>query len=201
MPERQIVIPRVQSSGDNEASLVPLVNDCNLADLATLWLNVPIVGTTILVDHPDLNTVIAYRLGNAATTPTGATAITDHTGYFWQPVSGSRFTVLTKTANYTVLDDEAYSGARFDTTGAAGTVTFALPAALPGMKLTFRVGAVQELRVDPNGTETISLPSTGAPSAAGAYLTANAIGETVEIECLVAGTWTVMGFTGTWTAV
>ena len=105
----------------------------------------------------------------------------------------------TKTADYTVT--AADSGKAFDTTGATGAVVFALPAAVPGLEYFFRVGAAQELRIDPNGTETIALPSTGVASAAGAYLTANAAGETVHIKCIVAGTWNVFGFTGTWTAV
>lgn len=103
-----------------------------------------------------------------------------------------------KTADYTVLASE--SGKLFSTVGAAGAVTFAMPAATPGLKYRFHVGAAQELRIDPNGTETISLPSTGVAGAAGKYLTANAAGETVDIECPVAGTWAVFGFTGTWTA-
>lgn len=104
----------------------------------------------------------------------------------------------TKTADYTVtiLDN----GKTFDTTGASGAVTFAMPAANPGLKFRFRVGAAQELRIDPNGTETIALPSTGVAGAAGKYLTANAAGETVDIQCVVAGTWNVFGYTGTWTA-
>lgn len=106
---------------------------------------------------------------------------------------------ITKTADYTVL--AADSGACFSTVGAAGTVVFALPPATVGLQYDFYVGAVQELRIDPNGTETISLPSSGVAQAAGAYLTANAVGETVKIKCVVAGTWAVFGFTGTWTAV
>lgn len=106
--------------------------------------------------------------------------------------------VVTKTADYTVT--VADSGNTFSTAGAAGTVTFAMPAAVPGLKYRFRVGEAQELRIDPNGTETISLPSTGVPGAAGKYLAANAAGESVDLECVVAGTWTVFGYTGTWTA-
>jgi predicted RecA/RadA family phage recombinase len=106
--------------------------------------------------------------------------------------------VLTKTADYTVLASQ--SGATLTNTGAAGTITFALPAALPGMRFNARVSVAQQLRLDPNGTETISLPSTGVPGAAGKYLVADAIGETVALVCLVAGTWSVMGYTGTWTA-
>lgn len=106
--------------------------------------------------------------------------------------------VATKTADYTVTAGD--SGRTFSTVGAAGSVTFSLPPAVPGLKARFRVGVAQELRIDPDGTETISLPSTGVPAAAGKYITANAIGETVDIECVVAGTWSVFGFTGTWTA-
>jgi len=107
-------------------------------------------------------------------------------------------TVQTKTSDYTVLATE--SGDVFDTTGAAGTVVFTMPAAVPGLKYRFHVGVAQELRIDPDGTETVSLPSTGVPGAAGKYLTANAIGETVVLECVVAGNWACMGYTGTWTA-
>lgn len=117
-------------------------------------------------------------------------------------IEGSRgsanSTIQTKTADYTVTAGD--SGRTFSTAGASGTVTFAMPAAVPGLRYRFYVGAAQELRIDPNGTETISLPSTGVAGAAGKYLTANAAGETVDIECVVAGTWSVFGYTGTWTA-
>lgn len=101
-----------------------------------------------------------------------------------------------KTANYTVLATE--NGTGFTNAGAAGAVTFALPAATVGLHYYFAVRAAQELRIDPNGTETISLPSTGVPGAAGKYLTADAVGETVHLMCAAAGTWCVMGYTGTW---
>ena len=108
-------------------------------------------------------------------------------------------TTSVKTADYTVTVGD--NGKTFTNTGAAGAVTFAMPAAVAGLKYRFRVGVAQQLRIDPNGTETISLPSTGAPSAAGAYIVADAIGETVDIQCVEAGSWSVFGFTGTWTAV
>lgn len=92
------------------------------------------------------------------------------------------------------------SGTVHTTYGASGTVTFSLPAAVKGLRYKFVVGAAQELRIDPNGTETISLPSTGVAGAAGKYLTANAAGESVELECVSAGTWAAFAFTGTWTA-
>lgn len=106
--------------------------------------------------------------------------------------------VITKTANYTVKASE--TGSIFSTAGASGAVTFAMPPATVGLEYMFRVGAAQECRIDPNGTETISLPSTGAPGAAGKYLTADAAGETVRLVCVVAGTWTAFGHNGTWTA-
>lgn len=103
-----------------------------------------------------------------------------------------------KTANYTVTTDD--SGKGFTNAGASGAITFALPAAAVGDHYYFYVAAAQELRIDPNGTETISLPSTGVPGGGGKYLTADAIGESVHLVCAKAGTWACFGFTGTWTA-
>ena len=94
----------------------------------------------------------------------------------------------------------AESGSVHTTVGAAGTVVFTAPPATVGLEYFFRVGAAQELRIDPDGTETIALPSTGVQGAAGKYLTANADGETVHLVCDNAGEWSVYGFTGTWTA-
>lgn len=95
----------------------------------------------------------------------------------------------------------AESGSVHTSVGAGGAVVLTLPAAVVGLEYFFYVGAAQELRIDPNASETISLPSDGVPGAGGAYLTANAIGESVHLLCAVAGSWSVMGFTGTWTAV
>jgi hypothetical protein len=106
--------------------------------------------------------------------------------------------VVVKATNYTVTASDTEKC--FTTDGAAGTVTFSMPAAVVGLKYRFRVGAAQELRIDPNGTETIALPSTGVQGAAGKYLVADANGETVDIECTKTGQWSVFGFTGTWTA-
>lgn len=105
----------------------------------------------------------------------------------------------TKTANYTIKVGE--SGTAFNTDGAAGTVTFTLPAATAGQWYSFRNGSVNALQVDANGTETIALPSTGVQGAAGKYLqTTGTNGPTVVIACDKAGQWSVYGFTGTWTA-
>lgn len=105
--------------------------------------------------------------------------------------------VSAKTANYTVT--AADNGTTFTNAGAAGAVTFALPAATPGMWYRFVVKAAQELRIDPNGTETISLP-TGVQQAAGKYIGADAVGERISIECVAAGVWETSEAVGTWTA-
>lgn len=116
---------------------------------------------------------------------------------FPNPVAAGKAAQV-KTAAYTVLAAE--SGSIFTTVGAGGTVLFTMPAAVVGLEYFFQVGAAQELRIDPDGTETIALPSTGVPGAAGKYLTANLAGETVHVLCSTAGSWHVYGFTGTWTA-
>lgn len=94
----------------------------------------------------------------------------------------------------------AQSGGIISNLGAVGAAAFDLPAALPGMNFTAIVEAAQELRLNPSGTETIALPSTGVQGAAGKYLTANAVGEAVKLVCLTAGTWSCAFFIGTWTA-
>ena len=107
-------------------------------------------------------------------------------------------TVEAHTAGDTLLAAE--SGSVHTNTGASGTITLVLPAATVGQEFFFFVGAAQELRIDPNTTQTISLPSSGVAGAAGKYLVADAIGESLHLMCCIAGSWAVMGFTGTWTA-
>lgn len=82
--------------------------------------------------------------------------------------------------------------------GATGAAAFALPAAVVGLEYRFYVLAAQELRIDPNGTETIGLPSSGAQQAAGKYISADAVGEYVHILCAKAGQWETLDYRGTW---
>jgi len=107
-------------------------------------------------------------------------------------------TVLVKTADYTVA--LADLGKVLTNTGATGNITFSLPAAVVGYEVFARVDAAQQLRLDPNGTEQICLPSTGVPGAAGKYLVADALNETVHLRCREAGIWDALSYTGTWTA-
>lgn len=108
------------------------------------------------------------------------------------------YTVEVKTADYTILNPSDHAKI-FTNEGAAGAITFALPAATVGQRYGFHVKAAQELRIDPNGTETIALP-TGVQQAAGKYITANAIGEYIRILCVKAGEWDVEADVGTWGA-
>jgi hypothetical protein len=107
-------------------------------------------------------------------------------------------TVEAHTAGDTLTAAE--TGSIHTNTGASGAITLVLPSAAVGLEFIFVVGAAQELRIDPNTTQTISLPSTGVAGAAGKYLVADAIGESVHLACSIAGTWAVLGYTGTWSA-
>lgn len=109
--------------------------------------------------------------------------------------------VTKSTTGGTVTRAQAVRGITLSNIGATGTITFALPPATPGLKVSAIVEAAQQLRLDPSGTETIALPSTGVQSAAGAYIVADALAETVDLVCITKGTWSVQNFQGTWTAV
>lgn len=106
--------------------------------------------------------------------------------------------VEAKTANYTVVEN-VDNGKTFTNDGAAGAVVFALPAATPGQWYRFVVKAAQELRIDPNGSQTIALP-TGVQQAAGKYISADAVGERISVECVKAGVWETHEAVGTWSA-
>ena len=103
------------------------------------------------------------------------------------------------TADDTLTANE--NGTCHTNTGAGGAVVLSLPPAVVGLHYFFGVGAAQALSINPDGSETISLPSNGVPGSAGATIVADAVGETVHLMCVKAGNWAVMGYTGTWTAV
>jgi hypothetical protein len=91
------------------------------------------------------------------------------------------------------------SGAIISNLGASGAAAFVLPPATLGLEFTFVVEVAQELRIDPDGTETVALPATGVQQAAGKYITADAIGERIHLVCITAGTWDALYSAGTWT--
>jgi len=90
------------------------------------------------------------------------------------------------------------SGHTFSNAGAEGAVTLTLPAAIPGLEYSFLVEAVQELRIDPSGSETIAL-ANGVQQGAGKYITANADGEGCKLVCRKMGQWEHFDSVGTWT--
>lgn len=107
----------------------------------------------------------------------------------------------TGAATITAAQAKHAGGAIVHNNGAVAARTISLPAAKKGMRVTAFVKAAQELRLDPNGTETMALPSTGVQAAAGKYMTADAIGESGVWICLIDGTWDYLGpIDGTWTA-
>lgn len=108
--------------------------------------------------------------------------------------------VITLTSGSRTLT-AAESGSLLCNTGAAGAVTFVLPPATPGLEFFANVTAAQELRLDPDGSEVMALPSTGALQTGGKYLTANTIVGAVHIVCVDAGVWRTQSYLGTWTAV
>jgi len=93
----------------------------------------------------------------------------------------------------------ADSGKLFTNLGASGAIEFDLPPATVGLEFHFAVRLEAALRIDPDGVETIELPSTAAQGAAGKYLEADAINESITLRCIVAGTWSVARSAGTWT--
>jgi hypothetical protein len=93
----------------------------------------------------------------------------------------------------------AMAGAIVNNAPSGSAAVFNLPAALVGMEFYFYVLAAFALRINPDGTETIGLPSSGAQQAAGKYIEADAVGEYVHIACVKAGQWETLDYRGTWT--
>jgi hypothetical protein len=107
--------------------------------------------------------------------------------------------VIVSATGGTITREQALRHVYVSNAGASGAAVFALPKAEPGLRVSAIVEVTQQLRLDPNGTETVAVPSTGVQGAAGKYIWADALAETVELVCLVKGTWDVVNFQGTWT--
>jgi hypothetical protein len=87
------------------------------------------------------------------------------------------YTTSDKTTDYTVLS--ADNGTVFTNIGAAGTVTFTLPAGTEGQKFTFKRVASQEVRIDPNAAD--HLVYSGGAMADGEYLRLTTDGSCVTV--------------------
>ena len=92
----------------------------------------------------------------------------------------------------------AMAGAIVNNAPSTSAAVFNLPAALVGMEFYCYVLAAFEMRLNPDGTETIGLPSSGVQQAAGKYISADAVGEYVHIACVKAGQWENLDYRGTW---
>lgn len=201
MAERLVELVRLPNSsgGASNGHLLPVIADCNYTDLDELWVYGLNVGGVIFVDHPDLQATFQYRLRYFSSgAPGSAVAITGHSGWYWVPQGAGVLNTFVVTADKTLTAGD--SGSQISNAGASGTVVVTLPVGTPGLWFDFLVEAAQQLRIDPSGTETIALPSTGVQGAAGKYLVADALTEQVRLYCNTAGTWDVRGYTGTWTA-
>lgn len=79
---------------------------------------------------------------------------------------------------------------------ADGATEFDLPVPAVGMRLTAIVGVSgQNITLDQPAGSVIDGTATDGQS-----LSADALGETISLECVVAGRWSVVAKLGTWTA-
>jgi len=103
--------------------------------------------------------------------------------------------VTSKTASYAVLAADSYKD--FDNNGAAGSVTFTLPASTVGLAYGFAVMEAQNLVVDAPGGVTIYIGALA--TTAGGTITSNAVGSYLFIKCRSATEWIVQSSMGSWT--
>jgi hypothetical protein len=107
-------------------------------------------------------------------------------------------TVLVRTTNYTIKEDEALYGCVVSNLGATGEVTFTLPVAAPGMRVSAVVQAAQLLTLQPAVGGTI-LGTAGVAQTLNAPIKGNAVGETLQLVCFTPNRWVVVAFNGVWT--
>ena len=103
--------------------------------------------------------------------------------------------VTSKTASYAVLAADSYLD--FDNNGAAGSVTFTLPASTVGLAYGFAVMEAQDLVIDAPGGVTIYLGALA--TTAGGTITSNAVGSYLFIKCRSATEWLAQSSLGSWT--
>ena len=112
--------------------------------------------------------------------------------------TGKRRKVTHRTSSVTLKP--AQTGGIFTNLSATGTITYSLPAgARTGDTYEFHVRTAQELRVDVEDA-THQIIQTGIAPAAGAYVTANAAGESATMTYHGSGIWMASNISGTWTA-
>lgn len=100
---------------------------------------------------------------------------------------------ITRTTDLTLT--KAHNGNVYKNQGAVATMTFTLPPALEGMSFGFWRTTAQQVRVDPDGTETIR------DGTAGQYARLDTNGGNLFLHCLVDGEWERLHVYGTITMV
>lgn len=91
------------------------------------------------------------------------------------------------------------TGTLFDNEGAEGAVVFNLPSnAVAGHRYAFMVKAAQELTINPGDNDGIRID--GTLEGDGLAITADSVGEYVELIRDADGNWDAINVNGTWTA-
>jgi hypothetical protein len=103
-------------------------------------------------------------------------------------------TISSKTTNYVILATDDPSD--FDNAGAAGPVTFTLPAAVVGYVFSFTVAEDQSLVVDAPGGVTIYVEDLASTS--GGTVTATTKGAYLLLKCRSVTTWYAQARLGSW---
>ena len=161
----------VQAGTSVKVSALQIATYIQATPLAALTFTSPLVRTA---DNVTLTTV-PVTLGGTGVTGFGV--------------------VTSKTASYAVLAADSYKD--FDNNGAAGTITFTLPASTVGLAYGFAVMEAQNVVIDAPGGVTIYLGEIS--TTAGGTITSNAVGSYLFIKCRSATEWIVQSSMGTWT--
>ena len=108
--------------------------------------------------------------------------------------------VITKTTGTTAVTvDQANSDVILTNTGAGGAITFTLPEATAGMRVTAVVKAAQPITLAPATGEALCATTTNVKGTDDYGHVADAIGEYIKLVCVKDGLWDVHGYLGTWT--
>jgi len=145
---------------------------------------------TIGTDSTSIRGTITYDASFDATT-NGPNIIGENVQL--QPASVQS---IAKTANYSLTIKD--SGQIFNNIGAAGAVTFTLPAAKRGLVYTIWKFANQNIVIARSGSDTIFNLGAGV-GATSLTSAANELGAHVTLRCVTSAGWLVERMRGTWT--
>lgn len=104
--------------------------------------------------------------------------------------------IASTTTPVTVTAAQALAHATLVSLKTDGATEFDLPVPAVGMRITAIVGVnAQNITLDQPAGSVIDGTATNGQS-----LSADALGESISLECVVAGRWSVVSKLGTWTA-